>query len=76
MFWISFLQKILEDGAPESAQKNINLDILRNLEVICPPINLQYEFEKKINAIIEMKEKITLGHSESLFSSLLQEAFG
>ncbi|HRA89425.1 MAG TPA: hypothetical protein PK992_15175, partial [Planctomycetaceae bacterium] len=27
--WLSFLQKALEDSAPESAQKNINLAILR-----------------------------------------------
>ena len=30
--WMSFLQKILEDSAPESAQKNINLSILRDLD--------------------------------------------
>ena len=27
LFWLSFLQKILEETAPESAQKNINLGI-------------------------------------------------
>lgn len=30
-FWFSFFQKILEEQAPESAQKNINLKILRVL---------------------------------------------
>lgn len=36
--WLSFLQKMLEDAAPESAQKNINLAILRDLDVPLPPI--------------------------------------
>lgn len=35
--WLSFLQKALEDSAPESAQKNINLAILRGLNIPLPP---------------------------------------
>ena len=42
--WFSFLQKILEENAPESAQKNINLKTLENLDVILPPIELQNTF--------------------------------
>ena len=39
--WLSLLQRTLEDSAPESAQKNINLDILRNLPIPIPPKELR-----------------------------------
>lgn len=42
--WFSFFQKILEEQAPQSAQKNINLAILSNLSVMLPPIELQNQF--------------------------------
>ena len=41
-FWFSFFQKILEEQAPVSAQKNINLQILRALRVINPPLSLLF----------------------------------
>ncbi len=47
LFWMYFLQKIIEAKAPESAQKNINLKILRELEFYCPPIDLQNQFAKR-----------------------------
>jgi len=76
-FWFQFLQKILEDAAPESAQKNINLDILRNLDVIAPPITLQNQFAEQIQNIEQQKEKLKLQmqESENLFQALLQKAF-
>lgn len=75
--WFSFFQKILEEGAPESAQKNINLKILRELEIIFPPIDLQSKFARIIQNIEEQKGKMFMGinQSESLFQSLLQKAF-
>jgi type I restriction enzyme S subunit len=44
--WFSFVQRKLENDAPESAQKNINLEILRNLEVISPPKPMQEQFAR------------------------------
>lgn len=44
-FLFGFLQKILETTAPQAAQKNINLAILRALEVPRPPFTLQKDFE-------------------------------
>ena len=35
-YWFSFFQKILEDQAPQVAQKNINLKILSNLNIVVP----------------------------------------
>lgn len=39
-YWFSFFQKILDEQAPQVAQKNINLKILSELNVIVPPLSL------------------------------------
>ena len=76
-FWLSFLQKILESTAPESAQKNINLRILRELELPLPPIIEQNHFAEIIKHIETQKQltQQSLQKSERLFQSLLQKAF-
>ena len=43
-YWFGFFQKILEEQAPQVAQKNINLKILSDLEVMVPPIERQEQF--------------------------------
>ena len=45
-YWFSFFQKILEEQAPQVAQKNINLKILSALEVTVPDANSQKRFER------------------------------
>ncbi len=45
-YWMSFLQKILEKNAPESAQKNINLKILSNLDIPVPPRSFKINSQK------------------------------
>lgn len=76
-YWLSFLQKILEDTAPESAQKNINLEILRNLDIPLPPLELQKKFSKHLKNVQEMKVKQTAGiaYVDTLFNSLTHRAF-
>jgi len=74
-FWIGFLQKILEDNAPESAQKNINLEILRGLDVICPPVELQNKFEKIIEQLNLVKSSNSKFVADNLFQTLIQKAF-
>jgi type I restriction enzyme S subunit len=74
-FWIGFLQKILEDNAPESAQKNINLEILRGLDVICPPVELQNKFEKIIEQLNLVKSSNSNFVADNLFQTLIQKAF-
>jgi len=76
-FWMSFLQKILERNAPESAQKNINLRILRDLDVINPPMNQQNKFSEIVIKTETVKQKM-LAQSEELenqFQALMQKAF-
>lgn len=76
--WLSFLQKRLEDRAPESAQKNINLAILRDLDIPFPPFALQRVFAERVAAIESAKaaQRWSLAAIEALFESLQDRAFG
>lgn len=76
-YWMSFLQEIIESNAPQAAQKNINLKILKELDFFCPPIELQNQFVEKIGLIEQQKElaKQELQESEDLFNCLLKKAF-
>lgn len=76
-YWFSFFQKILEESAPESAQKNINLKILRELKVALPPFELQADFCRSLRKIEFIKERM-LQQSQELdtqFQALMQKAF-
>ncbi|EOU1921402.1 restriction endonuclease subunit S [Clostridium perfringens] len=76
-FWMSFLQKILEDSAPESAQKNINLKILGEQRVIVPPIEFQNQFADFVKQVDKLKFEMekSLKELEDNFNSLMQKAF-
>ena len=75
--WLSFLQKALEDAAPESAQKNINLAILRSLKIPAPPLPLQQTFATRIQAVESLKttHRAALAELDALFASLQHRAF-
>ena len=75
--WLSFLQKALEDAAPESAQKNINLAILRDLRIPAPPLALQQTFATRIHAVEALKatHRAALAQLNALFAALQQQAF-
>jgi type I restriction enzyme S subunit len=75
--WLSFLQKRIEETAPESAQKNINLAILRNLDVPIPPLTLQREFARRVASIEKLKtaHRASLAEMDALFASLQHSAF-
>jgi len=76
-YWLSFLQKLLEENAPESAQKNINLKILSNLDVPVPPIELQQKFALIVEKVEEMRnaQKQSKASIDGLFCALMQKAF-
>ena len=78
VLFIRVFQKILEEQAPESAQKNINLKILNNLQVIAPPQHLQEEFASFVQQVDKSKlaVKQSLKKLETLKNSLMQEYFG
>ena len=75
--WFSFLQEALEATAPESAQKNINLAILRALNIPLPPLPLQQEFARRVEAIERLKttHRESLTQLDALFASLQHRAF-
>lgn len=75
--WLSFLQKALEAAAPESAQKNINLAILRNLSIPLPPISLQKKFAQRISATETLRHshRTSLAELNALFAALQHRAF-
>jgi type I restriction enzyme, S subunit len=76
-YWLSFLQNNLEKMAPQSAQKNINLEILRDIDLMLPPKPLQDKFSKIVVSfeIVKQNQKETLTKSNDLFKSLMQKAF-
>lgn len=75
--WFDFFQKIIEAQAPESAQKNINLRILNELDIISPPIELQTQFANFVTKIEEQKAlvKQAIDETQHLFDSLMSEYF-
>ncbi len=76
-FWLQMMQKEIERNAPESAQKNINLEILRELDVALPPIGLQKKFAVTVGEIEKMRMQNLESERqvEELFDSLMDKIF-
>ena len=77
-YWFSFFQEILENQAPESAQKNINLKILSELQIITPDIIEQNQFANFVRQVDKSREEVkrSLEKTQKLYDSLMQEYFG
>lgn len=79
-FFISFKQK-LEELAPATAQKNINVDILEKVNIPLAPFEEQYqivqEIESRLSVADKMEESIaqSLQQAEALRQSILKKAF-
>lgn len=75
--WLSFLQPMLEANAPQAAQKNINLEILRDLPVPVPPFELQRQFDRRYEAVMGISEeqRSSATKATETFDSLLSNAF-
>ncbi|ABN57026.1 MULTISPECIES: restriction endonuclease subunit S [Methanoculleus] len=70
-------KNILWDSAPETAQRNINLKILSDLNVILPPLDLQNRFAKiaqSIQVTRDIQNKSAVEKS-SLLNNLMSKAF-
>ncbi len=76
-YWLSFLRKTIEENAPQVAQKNINLKILRDLEIPIPSTELQDIFVETLRSIhkIRKNHKKHLEYLDNLFHALQQRAF-
>ena len=68
----------LEDNSSKSTIKNVGLKIIRNYEIILPPLPLQHQFATKIEAIEKQKELIkqSISETETLFNARMQHYFG
>lgn len=76
-YWFTFFQKIIEEQAPQVAQKNINLKILNDLDMMVPERTLQEQFEKLVNQTDKSKLAIqkSLKKLETLKKALMQKYF-
>jgi type I restriction enzyme S subunit len=74
---MSFLREILEKKAPQVAQKNINLAILRELPVPVPPAKLQQKWAVFSARVEHMKQDLRFAEAggSKLFASMQQAAF-
>ncbi|RZB36908.1 MAG: type I restriction enzyme, S subunit [Desulfobacteraceae bacterium Eth-SRB2] len=75
--WLWFLQPVLENNAPQAAQKNINLKVLRDLPIPIPPKYLQDKFSGQVKNIYQQKNYMRKARTkiEILYKSLLHNAF-
>jgi len=75
--WLWFLQPVLENSAPQAAQRNINLQVLRNLPIPIPPKKLQKKFSTQANDLNNQENSMEKVNSdiEKIFRSLLYRAF-
>lgn len=75
--WLSFLQRSIEASAPESAQKNINLAILRALQIPSPQMPLIHRFAEsvRVSGALRATHLSHLSELDALFASLQDWAF-
>lgn len=75
--WFVTIEDKLEEAAPQAAQKNINLAILNELELPCPPLQKQKEFATRVAEIraMETQQASSRRRLDDLFHSLLHRAF-
>lgn len=75
--WLGFLQPTLEANAPQAAQKNINLEILRNLPIPLPPLVLQKTFAQRCTDVISIQSQqaTATAKAQATFDALLARCF-
>jgi type I restriction enzyme, S subunit len=76
-FWLSFLQQTLEANAPASAQKNINLAILRELQIPVPPRDRVERFSVAIDKVeaIRKAQRLAVDEGQKLHQALEHALF-
>lgn len=76
-YWFVGVEKAIDAAAPQVAQKNINLEILRTLDIQLPPRETQNEFSQWVGHIREIQERLrnAAQEAEDLLKSLVQRAF-
>ncbi len=74
---LRFFQGLLKGAAPETAQKNINLEVLRPLRVPKPPVESQRKFSDFFWTHVHNADRLAVAQDQvdNLFHSLVQRAF-
>jgi type I restriction enzyme, S subunit len=74
---LNSVTQYFRNTAPDGTQPNLNIAIMKNFEIIIPPILQQEKFEKCLVHLVAQKVKAqeSLEKSDELFNSLLQKAF-
>ncbi|WP_300123071.1 restriction endonuclease subunit S [Lactobacillus sp.] len=72
-YWFSFFQKIIDSQASQVAQKNINLKVLSNLQVMLPPKNKQSEFASFVQQVDKSKFENIVYLNKTLSSKILSQ---
>ena len=77
-FYFTFFQKTLESQATQVAQKNINLKLLSDLQVIVPPIPLQKQFSAFVRQSDKSKFELEQALSEltATYKRIISEQLG
>ena len=75
--FLNFMQPTLEQQAPESAQKNINLKVLRSLTTPVPPVEARAQFGQAMTALrnLDGAQQESWEGLNALFRSLQDRAF-
>lgn len=76
-FYLRFLQPVLEKSAPQAAQKNINLEILRQLPLPVPPRDRQERFSRCVQQYYDTRRRQILVREriDALFMNMLRRGF-
>ena len=73
----SWGKKLVLSSQVGQVQKHLNVGILNNAQIICPPLPLQKEFAQRVEAVEKLKatHRASLSELQALFASLQHRAF-
>ena len=74
---LNSITQYFRDSAPEGTQPNLNTSIIKDFELILPPMSLQNKFELILSSFKGIKEnaECNFKNSNHLFDSIIQKAF-
>ncbi|WP_180055385.1 restriction endonuclease subunit S [Acinetobacter sp. YH12142] len=74
---LNSITQYFRDTAPDGTQPNLNTAIMKNFELIIPPMDLQLKFIDIVESIVKQKKILETSNIEfaNLFESLQNQAF-
>lgn len=76
-YWFVLMERTIEASATQVAQKNINLEVLRSLEIMIPPAEQLRQFTELVEKCHSLRRRLesSVSDAEKLFSALIQQSF-